>query len=69
MVAALTIRKYRHGLPIASGGMLFGLLALLLLAAAHAFLQRDSLLEDKETQVNPMTCEAAVTIMPSYLLA
>jgi len=48
MIAALTMRKYGLGLLMALGGILFLLLALVLSAAADAFLQRDSLPEDSD---------------------
>ena len=41
MVAALTMREYGLGLVIACGGGMFFLLAPVLIATAHAFLQRD----------------------------
>jgi hypothetical protein len=48
MVAALTMKKYGLGLLIASGGVMFFLLALVLGVAAHAFLQRDLVSEGSD---------------------
>ena len=63
MVTALTMRRFGLGLLIASGGVLFVLLALLLIAAAHAFLQRDSVLEDSDE--SPRQLRAAVVAEPT----
>ena len=48
MVAALTMKKYGLGLLIASGGVLFFLLALVLVVAAKAFLHRDLVSEGSD---------------------
>ena len=41
MIAALTMKTYGLGIMVAGGGMLFFLLALVLIVAARVFLQRD----------------------------
>jgi MFS family permease len=47
-LTALLMKRYGLGLLIASGGMMFLLLALILLVAAHAFLYRDIVPEDSD---------------------
>jgi MFS family permease len=65
MATALTMKRYGLGLLIASGGVLFVLLSLLLLAAAHAFLERDFVSENlDESPGHKITAVVAESAVP-----
>jgi hypothetical protein len=51
MVSALVMKKHGLGVPIASGGGMFFLLALVLVVAAYAFLHRDFVSESSDKSV------------------